>query len=425
MVLDARIPLLGNPSDVPGAFQRGLRFADEARQFQERRENAPLRRQAAEQAVELGDLKIAAADRGRELFEARRGLALIKRAETPELWDQTAATVAPGLVGQFDRREELGAAFQTMVEALDPSTPDKPRFYPGKNGEVNQILPDPNDPGGFTFKNIIPAKDPAPKEIKPSRMDQEVAGLVASGVPLQMAQGIAAGRFKVVGDPARIVDVSTGEIVGDAPPDLASAGPGIAREDTLFAQAPSATGLYSSLLSLFADVPGQLPGVVGEFFVNEKVVKARQDFATSTQSMLQAFVVNSKFPVAEVNRIKDEIGAVAGAFTSANAMEIRLRSLESSLLRNATVQEQTASDPRLPSKERAGAAANARAMRQFINLIGVPREEEIEDLRDPGPVGDAQAAEPQEPPPQSAVNDGVTPNQWQLMTPEERALWQN
>ncbi len=27
--------------------------------------------------------------------------------------------------------------------------------------------------------------------------------------------------------------------------------------------------------------------------------------------------------------------------------------------------------------------------------------------------------------PQSAIDDGVTPNLWQMMTPEERALWQN
>ncbi len=27
--------------------------------------------------------------------------------------------------------------------------------------------------------------------------------------------------------------------------------------------------------------------------------------------------------------------------------------------------------------------------------------------------------------PQSAIDDGVTPNLWQLMTPEERALWQS
>ena len=27
--------------------------------------------------------------------------------------------------------------------------------------------------------------------------------------------------------------------------------------------------------------------------------------------------------------------------------------------------------------------------------------------------------------PQSAIDDGVTPNLWQMMTPKERALWQN
>jgi hypothetical protein len=27
--------------------------------------------------------------------------------------------------------------------------------------------------------------------------------------------------------------------------------------------------------------------------------------------------------------------------------------------------------------------------------------------------------------PQSAIDDGVTPNLWQMMTPEERALWQS
>ncbi len=142
-------------SDVPGSFQRGLRFADEARQFQENRETAPLRKKAAQQAVDIGNLKIGAAERERELFEARRGLVIAQRADTPEKWDNAAGKLGlDELVGQFARREEMIANFEMMIEALDPSTPDKPRFFPGQRGAVNQIIPDGQ--GGFTFKNIVP-----------------------------------------------------------------------------------------------------------------------------------------------------------------------------------------------------------------------------------------------------------------------------
>lgn len=413
--LNPRIILAGELADIPGSFQRGLEFKNRRRELGANRQisdlfqaQGPALRSgnpaaldalsrvdpAAAQNLETGALqnqtRISAGERKRELFEARRALVLIERADTPEKWDAVAAKVAPELVGQFARREELATTFQSIVEALDPSTPDKPRIIKGAGGEIIQLVPDGQ--GGFGVQVIREGQPEAAGQ--PSALDEKIAALMGTGLSLNQAQGIASGRFKVGGDPPRVVDVATGQIVGGAPSDVAGAGPGVAQEDTLFEQAGSATGLFSSLLSLVADVPGQIPGAVGRAFVNEDVVKARQDFATSTQAMLQAFVINPKFPVAEVNRIKDEIGAVSGAFTSPNAMRIRLRSLDRSLRRSVALQEQTANDPRISSKEAAAAAANARAMRQFIAIMGVPPDEGIEDLRDSGPVGGVGGAKP-------------------------------
>ena len=56
-----------------------------------------------------------------------------------------------------------------------------------------------------------------------------------------------------------------------------------------------------------------------------------------------------------------------------------------------------ANNPDLPVETRQNAAAAAKDIGNFLRLMGVPQE---------------------------AVPQGVSPDDWEFMTPEERALWQ-
>ena len=151
MALDPRIILAQTPLDIPGGFQRGLRFSEEAAQFAENRALAPQRARAAEQDIQIGDFKIAAGNIQKELVEAKKALALMQHATTPEVWDQISARVAAAggqdFTGMHADRASLMAGLQSTLEALSdapgesalaersrmagfaPGSPEEQRFF--------------------------------------------------------------------------------------------------------------------------------------------------------------------------------------------------------------------------------------------------------------------------------------------------------
>ncbi len=407
MALDPRIILSGVQADVPGAFQRGLRFADEQRQFQERRENAPLRKKAAQQAVDLGDLKIGAAERQRELFEARRGLVIAQRADTPEKWDNAAGKLGlDELVGNFPRREEMIANFEMMIEALDPSTPDEPRFFKGQRGAVNQVLPDGQ--GGFTFKEIVPP------------------GAAGGGKPSLFAEKLAElEKFMSREEAVRLltkkggINISLG-LGGDSEGDgggVSGEGAGrLSDPDVDVTESLAVPGIFKAIINTITDAFG-----AGLAF--PEAAEARQalsDLEAQTTIAMQDAVAGrpSKFLLEMLGDFSVEPNSI---FMGEGRALKRLQRTRDTIQFGIDINTEIVNNPEGLSKTVVSKAAVGRL--QLGNILRI-YDELLAGFGKGGQAG-PQTAEPQEAPPRSAVDDGVTPDQWQLMPPEDRALWQN
>lgn len=197
MALDPRIILAGQPSNPGASFAEGVGMSQNMRANE----------------IALGDAKDQS-QRQRDYMEARRALALIDRAQTPELWDQIASKVAPDLVGQFGKRDAIRAAVETTIDALDPRTPDEPKVMKGPNNSIVQLIP--NGKGGYEINTLLEGqRDESALETR-----ARLAGLQPGTPEFQQfmlsggaGEGSGEKRYNVGG---RLVD-SSGNVVYEPP----------------------------------------------------------------------------------------------------------------------------------------------------------------------------------------------------------------
>lgn len=135
------------------------------------------------------------------------------------------------------------------------------------------------------------------------------------------------------------------------------------RGRTLYELATLSTGPVSGARAALATV-----GITND----PQVIEARTELRNSMQELSKALVVNDRFPVAEVERVRKDVDLDPGIIDNPNAMQARMRGLESYLSRRQAQAERDANDPSLPQTVRDGQASNASAIRNFRAVMGVP-----------------------------------------------------
>jgi hypothetical protein len=193
---------------------------------------------------------------------------------------------------------------------------------------------------------------------------------------------------------------------------VASAGPAQPPAQPQEAPAPQRPSLYSLAPGVTGMVPAgamALQGVVGQSGMNVPftagLAERRQLFSNAQNELIRALSINPRFPVAEMERIRREINISPGAFTDGRTLQERMRSIDTYLAGRLVNEDRAAQDASLPVETRRAAAQAANDIRNFTELLGVPRERQGEGTR--------------------AAPAGIDPRLWGVMTPEERALWQN
>jgi len=131
---------------------------------------------------------------------------------------------------------------------------------------------------------------------------------------------------------------------------------------TLFELASEATGPVSAARAAAARVGISDPAVLS----------ARTELRNSMQELSKALVVNDRFPVAEVERVRRDTDLDPAIIDNPEAMRARMIGLESYLSRRQSQAERDASDPSLPQSVREGQASNASSIRNFRAVMGVP-----------------------------------------------------
>jgi hypothetical protein len=210
-----------------------------------------------------------------------------------------------------------------------------------------------------------------------------------------------------------------------APPAAAPATPAAAPaapRQTLYemAETPFTTGAAPAAAAAAQGVLGQ----VGANVVSPEFTERRQAFGNAQGELIRSLAINPRFPVAEMERIRREINIEPSVTTDPQTLRARMRSIDSSLRTRLANEERAAGDTSLPVETRRNAATAANDIRNFLDVLGVPQSGA--PPRPPAAARNQPA--PAAPPP---VPAGVNMPQaewsrlWGVMSPQERALWQN
>lgn len=188
----------------------------------------------------------------------------------------------------------------------------------------------------------------------------------------------------------------------------------------LFENAVRSTGVMSGARAL----GGRIQGFVGDIGPeNQATLAARQDLDLAKGGLVRSLSANSRFPVAEIKRILADVNISPSVIKSPGELEVNLRTLDSFLSDEGNKAARDARDLTLPSKMRESQAANAANISNFLQQLGVPRDP-VTGRREDNTFDDVETLRPAQEPSVSGAPVGVDPLDWQFMSPEDKALWQ-
>jgi hypothetical protein len=174
------------------------------------------------------------------------------------------------------------------------------------------------------------------------------------------------------------------------------------------------TGLRNSITNWAQGFTGQ----VGWNVADPEVQGKRQLMDTATRELIRALSINPRFPVAEMEAIAREVDIKPGAFKDVQTLQAQMSGVDRALRWRLENEARAASDRTLPSSTRQAAAAAVKDLRNFLGILGVPQDMSVgaPTTATPKPAQDDASQLPPAP-------KGVDRKLWELLTPEERALW--
>ena len=258
-----------------------------------------------------------------------------------------------GLLAGGTPREQMALASQGLLDARQSAkqaqTKNKTlQFLQNSNPELAQMVEmgalTPNEAVKLAYneRNKTSEFDEYGFKVG-SSMSQKMKGLLAQGVDTQRALGIVTGRYGTSINPMtneRVrVDLATDEYIplnergASTETEAQAQQPALPREltqrETLYDQAPYATGLGTTLRQGAANTIGQIPGEIGDAATHQKTLKAVQEFDLFKRDLIRSLSLNPRFPVAEQQRIEQLVPR--GAFVSEDSLKQALRSLDAEL----------------------------------------------------------------------------------------------
>jgi hypothetical protein len=141
---------------------------------------------------------------------------------------------------------------------------------------------------------------------------------------------------------------------------------------TLWQMAPDVTGLVPALQETAQGVTGQ----VGVNVAPSGLVRDRQTFANAQGELIRSLSNNPQFPVREMERIRQEVSISPGAMTDERSLRERMRSVDTYLRERLENQQRAGQDTSLPVETRRAARKAAEDIRNFLSILGVPRQNE-------------------------------------------------
>lgn len=189
--------------------------------------------------------------------------------------------------------------------------------------------------------------------------------------------GLAAGTIKTshnpVSDEVTLVDMVKGTAtpLGASPKDAKQIVPKKLEPDigpTVFDLREYIAGPKSAL----AQVYNVAAGMVGLPLGSKKTAGARQFATTSQMGLVRALSINRRFPVGEINRIREEIKIKPAFWDNPQLLQERIRSIDRSLRIRLEGERKASINTRLSSDSRQDALDAAKDIDNFLKILGNP-----------------------------------------------------
>jgi len=195
------------------------------------------------------------------------------------------------------------------------------------------------------------------------------------GMSEQEATGVVVGTIKVMADEVSGSRYLVNTVTGTEKR-LVSAGETPAEpttgkvQHTIWDLSSKATGVASAALSAgsFATGTFGLP-------IAEKTTFARQFVSGAQNDLIRALSINPRFPVGEINRLKEEINLSPKIMDSPPQMRARAKAIDSYLRIRVTNESNAANDSSLPTSTRRAALSAAKDISNFLKILGVPQSD--------------------------------------------------
>ncbi len=315
-----------------------------------------------------------------------------------QLYRGRAATLSGGSPAAFDELDQVNEALDraNAYEAQGDTT--RAQYFRSLAQQTAGI-----EPAAMTEleKNIRAAGyDPAVGEGRQLMLEgirgrqnvdqrtQRIDNLVAQGAPRELAANFVDGFAEKQTNPTtgavELVDAISGTRWSVPPAaaatvqaDAAMGAPAPTapvtgeQGDTLWDLAEAATGLGSGVklaVSRTADLLGW--GVTAP-----NAEYARAVFNSEIRNLIRALALNDRFPVAEQERIINELNIEPSAFTGAGTMRARMTGMRTTLERDAANYWALANRPGLDPSTRESYANASLSIQDFLKVMGVPNQQ--------------------------------------------------
>lgn len=238
---------------------------------------------------------------------------------------------------------------------------------------------------------------------QPSARETRITDIMSThGIDRPTASRLVDGVEKIVVDPVTGMPQIVNQISGESRP-VTAAGPSLAgppaAATTTTAPAAAGSGTAApptegpageqprrTLWQMAPDVTGLVPAIqetaqggTGQVGVNVApagLARDRQTFATAQNELIRSLSINPQFPVREIERIRQEISIAPGAWTDVRSLRERMGAVDTYLREKLENQTRAGQDTSLPVDTRRAALQSANDIRNFLSILGVPRQSE-------------------------------------------------
>jgi hypothetical protein len=221
-------------------------------------------------------------------------------------------------------------------------------------------------------RQLVGAPEPGSAEATAALRTREVkiADAVRQfGVTEAEATSLVDGYRKTITDPVTGLSLSYDEATGNVrpidEPRMAQITQQPAPDRSLYDMAGNVAGVGPTLAEAGSAITGQVGGPVAE-----QIIEDRQMLRSTQNELIRALSINPRFPVGEINRLREEINIAPRMWDSEDGLKARMRSVDEYLERRAQNELNAANNVNLPRETRQAASQAANDINNYRAMLG-------------------------------------------------------